>query len=161
MKIKFYALGGTIDKIYFDAMSKYQVGPPGIRGILEDARVRFDYEIESLLQKDSLDMDDKDRAMVLNTVSHEECDHIVITHGTDTMIETAIILKKVKKKVIVLTGAMEPAGFKSSDASFNLGCAIAAVQTLNPGVYIAMNGSIFNPDNAKKNRKLKQFEKRH
>ena len=161
MKIKFFALGGTIDKIYFDAMSKYQVGPPRIQEILGDARVGFDYEIESLIRKDSLDMNNKDRAMVLDAVSNEKCNHIVITHGTDTMIETAVVLKKIEKKTIVLTGAMEPAGFKSSDASFNLGCATAAVQTLAPGVYIAMNGRIFNPENAEKNRELKQFEKKY
>ncbi len=161
MKIKFFATGGTIDKIYFDAMSKYQVGQPRIREILEEARVCFEYEIKSLLQKDSLDITDDDRNMIFNSVKHEPCDHIVITHGTDTMIETAMVLKKIKNKTIVFTGAMEPASFKTSDASFNLGCAIAAVQTLAPGVYIAMNGNIFDPDNAQKNRALKQFEKKY
>ena len=161
IKIKFFALGGTIDKIYFDAMSKYQVGPPRIKEILEDARVGFKYEIKSLLQKDSLDMTDDDRSLVLKAVSNEPCDRIVITHGTDTMIQTAMVLKNIPKKTIVFTGAMEPASFKSSDASFNLGCAVAAVQTLAPGVYIAMNGNIFNPENAIKSRTLKQFQKKY
>ncbi len=161
MKIKFFALGGTIDKIYFDAMSKYQVGPPRIKEILTDARVVFSYEVTSLLRKDSLDMTDDDRDMVFQAVRSETCNHIVITHGTDTMIETAMVLKKIKGKTIVFTGAMEPAGFKSSDATFNLGCAIGAVQTLKPGVYIAMNGNIFDPANARKNRELKQFEKKY
>ncbi len=161
IKIKFFALGGTIDKIYFDAMSKYQVGPPRIEEILKDARVGFDYEIQSVLRKDSLDMTDVDRKIIFNAVKNDPCDHIVITHGTDTMIETAMVLKKIKNKVIVFTGAMEPAGFKSSDASFNLGCAIGAVQTLDTGVYIAMNGNIFDPANAVKNRKLKRFEKKY
>ena len=161
MKIKFFALGGTIDKIYFDAMSKYQVGQPRIREILDEARVVFEYEIKSLLQKDSLDMTNEDRNMVFEAVKNETCSHIVITHGTDTMIETAMVLKEIKNKVIVFTGAMEPASFKSSDASFNLGCAVAAVQTLSPGVYIAMNGNIFDPENARKNREIKQFERKY
>ena len=160
MKIKFFAVGGTIDKIYFDAMSTYQIGPPKIEEILKDAGVNFDYEVESLMKKDSLDMDEKNRKKILDAVMDEECQHIIITHGTDTMIKTALTLKQVKNKTIVLTGSMEPACFKSSDACFNLGSATAAVQALAPGIYIAINGRIFNPENVKKNRSLKQFEEK-
>ncbi|MBF0377545.1 MAG: asparaginase [Desulfamplus sp.] len=157
MKIKFFAIGGTIDKVYFDALSNYQVGPPGIENIIKEARVNFDYEVVSLLKKDSLDMTQEDRNMIYEALLKEESKHIVITHGTDTMIETAMVLKSIKDKVIVLTGAMEPACFKSSDASFNLGSAVAAVQTLSPGVYIAINGRVFDPANIRKDRDLKQF----
>lgn len=160
MKIKFFTLGGTIDKVYFDAMSRYEIGPPSIQEILKDARINFDYEVESLLKKDSLDMTDQDREIILKSVEADRHDRIVITHGTDTMVETGMALKPIKNKTIVLTGAMEPAGFKSSDATFNLGCAIAAVQTLSPGVYIAISGRIFDPENTQKNRERKQFEER-
>ncbi|MBF0203446.1 MAG: asparaginase, partial [Desulfamplus sp.] len=137
--------------------SNYQVGPPGIENIIKEARVNFDYEVVSLLKKDSLDMTSEDRAMIHNAVLQEESNHIVITHGTDTMVDTAMVLKSIHEKVIVLTGAMEPACFKSSDASFNLGCAVAAVQILSPGVYIAINGRVFDPARVKKDRSLKQF----
>ncbi|MBF0228813.1 MAG: asparaginase [Desulfamplus sp.] len=157
MKIKFFAIGGTIDKVYFDALSNYQVGPPGIESIIKEARVNFDYEVVSLLKKDSLDMTKEDRNMIYEALLKEESKHIVITHGTDTMIETAMVLKAIEGKVIVLTGAMEPACFKSSDASFNLGSAVAAVQTLSQGVYIAINGRVFDPANVRKDRDLKQF----
>ncbi|MBF0572757.1 MAG: asparaginase [Desulfamplus sp.] len=157
MKIKFFAIGGTIDKVYFDALSNYQVGPPGIENIIKEARVNFDYEVVSLLKKDSLDMTNEDRNMIYEALLKEESKHIVITHGTDTMIETAMVLKAIEGKVIVLTGAMEPACFKSSDASFNLGSAVAAVQTLSPGVYIAINGRVFDPATVRKDRDLKQF----
>lgn len=157
MKIKFFAIGGTIDKVYFDALSNYQVGPPGIESIIREARVNFDYEVVSLLKKDSLDMTPEDRNLIHDAVTKENSKHIVITHGTDTMVETAMVLKAIEGKVIVLTGAMEPACFKSSDASFNLGSAVAAVQTLPPGVYIAINGRVFDPEKVKKDRNLKQF----
>ncbi|MCD4718443.1 MAG: asparaginase domain-containing protein [Desulfobacula sp.] len=160
MKIKFFAVGGTIDKVYFDALSKYEVGESNISNILKDARVNFDYDVSSLLKKDSLEMTDQDRLIVQQAVKNESNDKIIITHGTDTMIETAQILGNVKNKVIVLTGAMEPAKFKSSDAIFNLGSAVAAVQTLPHGIYLAISGRIFTPDNVKKNRTLKVFEKK-
>ena len=157
MKIKFFAVGGTIDKVYFDALSTYQVGPPGIESIIKEARVNFDYEVVSLIKKDSLEMTDDDREQVRKAIENEESRHIVITHGTDTMVETAKVLKSIKGKVMVLTGAMEPAIFKSSDAAFNLGSAVAAVQTLAEGVYIAISGRVFNPDKVQKDRSLKQF----
>jgi L-asparaginase len=160
MKIKFFSVGGTIDKVYFDALSRYEVGESNIKDILQNAKVNFDHEIEALLKKDSLDMTDEDRLIILKAVQNEFNDKIIITHGTDTMIETAIALSSIKCKVIVLTGAMEPAKFKTSDAMFNLGSAVAAVQVLPAGVYLAISGRIFTPDNVRKNRAQKQFEEK-
>ncbi|MBC2704021.1 asparaginase domain-containing protein [Desulfobacula sp.] len=160
MKIKFFAVGGTIDKVYFDALSKYEVGESNIDDILKNARVNFEYDISSILKKDSLEMTDKDRLAIRQAVQNEPNNKVIITHGTDTMIETAKVLGTVKDKVIVLTGAMEPAKFKSSDAIFNLGAAVAAVQTLSNGVYLAISGRIFTPENVRKNRILKLFEEK-
>ena len=160
MKIKFFAVGGTIDKVYFDALSKYEIGESNINDILKNARVNFEPDVSSILKKDSLDMTDQDRMTVHEAVTNEENDKVIITHGTDTMIETAKVLKSIKNKTIILTGAMEPAKFNSSDAVFNLGSAVAAVQTLHSGVYIVISGRVFTPDKVKKNRKLKIFEKK-
>ncbi len=158
MKIKVFSTGGTIDKIYFDAKNDYQVGAPQIIEVLKDAHVTFEFDVESILKKDSLDMTDTDRELILSHVSNDPANHIIITHGTDTMVLTAKVLKQVSGKVIVLTGSMEPARFKGSDAVFNIGCAVGAVQALQPGVYIALNGRIFNPEKVKKNVLLNQFE---
>jgi L-asparaginase len=110
------------------------------------------------LHKDSLDMTDEDRRLIFHRISSDDHRHIVLTHGTDTMIQTAKTLKTIPGKVIVLTGAMEPARFKYSDAVFNIGGAVAAVQILQPGVYIAMNGRIFDPDRVRKNLEKSWFE---
>jgi L-asparaginase len=160
MIIKFITVGGTIDKIYFDKLSTYEVGESHIHEILKDARINFKFEVSSLLKKDSLEMTDEDRQLVFEAVSADKNDKIVITHGTDTMVDTAKVLNNIKGKVIVLTGAMEPACFKSSDAIFNLGSAIAAVQTLSPGAYIVISGRIFSPDIVQKNQDKKKFEKK-
>lgn len=160
MKIKFFTAGGTIDKVYFDALSKYEVGDSQIDKLLNEARVNFKYEVMSLLKKDSLEMTDEDRHLILDAVRQAADDKIVITHGTDTMVKTALLLKQIPNKVIVLTGAMEPSIFKSSDALFNLGTAVAAVQTLGNGVYIAISGRIFDPERVEKNRDAKQFEEK-
>jgi L-asparaginase len=158
MRIKIFSVGGTIDKVYFDALSQYQVGFPSVRNILESLPIAFEYKIESLLRKDSLDMDDADRALIREHVMAEPCDKIIITHGTDTMIETGKNLHGIPAKCIVLTGAMEPAGFKSSDAVFNVGVAVGAVSALPDGVYIAMNGQVLDPFQCRKNRALGMFE---
>lgn len=158
VEIKLFAVGGTIDKIYFDNLSDYKVGEPGCSEILKDANVTFAYECESILRKDSLNMTDKDRSDVFDRVNADPARLVIITHGTDTMIETARKLKAIPGKTIVLTGAMQPARFKSSDAEFNIGTAVAAVQLLPPGAYIAMNGRIFDPDKVRKNRKHNRFE---
>jgi L-asparaginase len=158
MKIKFYATGGTIDKVYFDAKSEYQVGAPQVEEILKGSNVAFEYEVESILQKDSLEMTDQDRRQIREIIENEPCDKIVITHGTDTMTETAKFLLGIEKKTIVFTGAMEPARSRYTDATFNVGCAIGAVQALSAGVYIAMNGSVYEADKVQKNYDAKRFE---
>lgn len=158
MKIKIYTVGGTIDKVYFDRKSAYEVGEPKIGEILKEANVTFEYEISPILHKDSLDMTEEDRYLIFDKIASDEHRHILLTHGTDTMIQTAKKLKTIPDKVIVLTGAMEPARFSYSDAAFNIGCAVAAIQTLTPGVYIAMNGRIFDPDRIKKNPEQNWFE---
>lgn len=158
MRLKIYTTGGTIDKVYFDKKSDYQVGDSQAGGVLERANVVIEYEVESILRKDSLDLTEQDRKLIRQTVESSPEDHIVITHGTDTMIEMAKALQDVEGKTIVLTGSMYPARFRDSDAVFNIGCALTAAQILQPGVYIAMNGRIFDPRSALKNVELNKFE---
>ena len=158
MKIKIFTTGGTIDKVYFDKKSEYQVGDPQAKGVLEKANVVLDYEVETILKKDSLDLTDSDRELIRRKVESTPYDRVIVTHGTDTMIETARELESVTEKTIVLTGSMYPAQFKESDAVFNLGGAITSVQILKPGVYIAMNGRIFSSRNVRKNVELNRFE---
>lgn len=158
MSIKIITTGGTIDKAYFDNKSTYQVGEPQASGVLERANVVIDYEVASILKKDSLDMDDSDRELIRKFVEADPAKRIIITHGTDTMVLTAESLQQIPDKTIVLTGSMYPAQYRDSDAVFNMGCALLGVQTLEPGVYIAMNGRIFNPKNTVKNVELNRFE---
>lgn len=158
MDIKIYTVGGTIDKVYFDNKSTFAVGEPKIGEILEEAGVTFSYSLDAILHKDSLDMTDADRELIYEKVAADSHRRIILTHGTDTMVETARKLQQIPGKIMVLTGAMQPARFKSSDAAFNIGCAVAAVQTLPPGAYIAMNGRIFDPDRTRKNRDQNRFE---
>ena len=160
MKIKIYTTGGTIDKVYFDQKSEYQVGDPQANGVLERANVVLDYEVESIIKKDSLDFTDEDRELIRKKVESTSLERIVITHGTDTMIDTAKVFKNITDKTIVMTGSMYPAQFRDSDAVFNIGCAVTAAQILAPGVYIAMNGCIFKPDDARKNVELNRFEEK-
>lgn len=156
--IKIFTTGGTIDKTYFDARSEYEVGDPQIVGILREANVAVPYDIEILLRKDSLDLTEEDRALIHDRVAAEPAGRVLITHGTDTMVETARVLRDVPGKTIVLVGSLSPAKFKHSDAEFNIGFAMAAVQALPPGVYIAMNGLILTPEHARKNRERNRFE---
>lgn len=159
MRVTIFTTGGTIDKVYFDAKSAYEVGDPLIGEILQEANVSFDFEVRRLFQKDSLDLTDADRALVVEHVQRADDRRIVITHGTDTMVDTArSIDAAVDDKVVVLVGALNPARFRSSDALFNIGFAVAAVQTLEAGVYIAMNGRVFAPDHVQKNRTANRFE---
>ena len=158
MTIKILTTGGTIDKIYFDAKSEFQVGDPQIGELLREANVSFDFEVESIMRKDSLEMTDDDRALIRRHAEDDACDHILITHGTDTLVKTANALLDVGGKTIVLTGSMQPARLRVSDAIFNIGYAIAAAQMLDPGVYIAMNGRVFDPRTARKNVEQHRFE---
>ena len=159
MFIRFITTGGTIDKIYFDAISQFEVGDSQMRYILTEGLVNFDYEIVSLFQKDSLELTETDRATLKQCIEQDDASLVVVTHGTDTMVETAGALAGIKGKSIVLTGALSPARFKSTDAIFNVGMAVAAVQLVRPGVYIAMNGQLFGADEARKNRKANRFER--
>lgn len=158
MKIKIYTVGGTIDKVYFDKLSDYEVGESVVTQMLKDANVQFDFEIEPVMRKDSLDMSDEDRQILFEKISADKTEHVLITHGTDTVIQSALILQQIKDKVIVMTGAMQPARFKDSDATFNIGFALGAMQVLKHGVYIAINGKIFDPSKANKVRTLNIFE---
>jgi L-asparaginase len=158
MFIRFITTGGTIDKIYFDAMSRFEVGDPLLKHILSDALVGFEYDIVPLFQKDSLELTDADRAAIRRYIEKDDARRIVITHGTDTMAQTAAELRSIRDKSIVLTGALSPARFRSTDAVFNVGMAVAAVQLVDPGVYIAMNGRIFAEGEVLKNRDTNRFE---
>jgi L-asparaginase len=135
--------GGTIDKAYFDATSQYQISDTMIARLLEVARVTHPFVIEEVLRKDSLELDDQDRADIAARVAAAENDRIVITHGTDTMTVTAAALRHIPGKTVVLVGALAPARFAESDAAFNLGMAFAAVQVAPQGIHVAMNGSVF------------------
>lgn len=157
-KLNILTTGGTIDKIYYDDMSDYQIGEPEIGRILKAINVSFDWTIQALMKKDSLDMNAEDRARVRQAVLASEDRHFLITHGTDTMVDTAKALGDVGGRVVIMTGALNPARFIDSDAVFNIGCAIGAVQVLPPGVWIAMNGRIWNPDTVRKNRRANRFE---
>jgi L-asparaginase len=157
MKIKIISAGGTIDKVYFDRMSDYKVGKPQIIEMIKEANFDLELDFTSVLKKDSLDFTDDDRSLIKKTVEEDSCSHLVITHGTDTMIETARMLKDISGKVIVLTGSMLPANFKFSDAPYNIACALMAVQLLRPGAYIVMNGKVFDPDKVQKDRKSNRF----
>ena len=156
--VKIFTTGGTIDKTYFDAKSEYEVGEPQIIDILGIANVGLDYEVEMLMRKDSLQMTDADRQLIRDRVLGDPSDRILITHGTDTMVDTAAALEGGGDKTIVLVGSLSPAQFKRSDAEFNIGFALAAVQTLPPGVYSAMNGQVFRPESVRKNRDRNRFE---
>ncbi len=158
MSIKILATGGTFDKIYYDAKNDFHIGEPMAATILEEANVSFDYEVESILEKDSLDITDQDREQIRRKVNEQSHDKIIITHGTDTMIQTALCLLDISDKTIVIIGAMQPARMRFSDASYNIGFASSAVQILPPGVYVAMNGQIFDPRNTHKNVAQSRFE---
>jgi len=149
--------GGTIDKIYFDALSDYQVGETVVAKLLEIARVKRPFRIEEVTRKDSLELDDADRAHIRARVVAAHESHIVITHGTDTMTETARVLADIPGKTVVLVGALAPARFGESDASFNLGMAFATVQVAQPGVYITMSGSVFPVAHVVKDREKGAF----
>jgi L-asparaginase len=149
--------GGTIDKIYFDALSDYQIGDTVVARLLEIGRVRRPFRVEEVTRKDSLDLVEADRALIRERVAAAPEAHVVITHGTDTMTDTAKALAGLPGKVIVLVGALAPARFGESDASFNLGMAFAAVQLAEPGVYIAMSGSVFRADKVIKDRAAGMF----
>lgn len=157
--IQIFTTGGTIDKVYFDANSEFEVGGSALSELLTESNIHEGYQLQGLMRKDSLEMDDKDRELILNAVRRCECEHILITHGTDTMADTAAVLASVTGKTIVLTGAMQPARMRCTDATFNIGFAWATVQLLPAGVYIAMNGEVFEAGSVRKNLKAQRFER--
>ena len=149
--------GGTIDKQYFDALSEYQVGGSMVARLLEIARVTLPFQIVEVTRKDSLELDDVDRANIVAAAQDVETSHIVVTHGTDTMTVTAEALAAVEGKTMVLVGALVPARFSESDAAFNLGMAFATAQVAPPGVYITMNGTVFPAGKVVKDRQRGAF----
>lgn len=159
MFIRFVTTGGTIDKIYFDDMSQFEVGESQVQHILTEGLVNFDYDVVSMFRKDSLDLTDDDRQKLKDFIENDAAERYVISHGTDTMVETAEVLAAIPEKSMVLTGALSPARFKTTDAVFNVGMAVAAVQTVNPGVYLAISGQIFEAGNVRKNREKNRFER--
>ena len=150
--------GGTIDKNYFDALSEYQIVDSGIPALLKEARVALPYRLAEVMRKDSLELTDADRTLIAAAAREAPEMRIVITHGTDTMTETAKLLAaQVPDKTIVLTGALSPARFAETDAPFNLGMAFATAQMAPPGVWIAMSGQVFDGLQVRKDREAGKF----
>ena len=156
-RLHIFTTGGTIDKVYFDALSEFQVGETAIDAILREANMTVPYDLTSLMKKDSLELTDADRRAIHAAVSASPARHILITHGTDTMAQTARTLLDIANKTIVLTGAMQPARLRSTDAIFNVGFALAAAQLKPAGVYIAMNGQVFDARSVRKDREAGRF----
>jgi L-asparaginase len=150
--------GGTIDKVYFDDKSDFQVGEPQIGRILQELGVAFRFNVIPIIRKDSLHITAADRELLRQTIAAQPATHVLVTHGTDSMVETAKVLATIPDKTIVLTGALNPARFRGSDAEFNIGTAVGAVQCLSPGVYIAMNGRVWDPQRVRKNVAENRFE---
>ena len=165
MHVQVFTTGGTIDKVYFDAKSAFEVGEPLVADVFRQAGVAFSFSVEVLFQKDSLDLTDADRDAIADRVLACDADRVIVTHGTDTMPETARTLaarlaaqaEGGAAKTVVLVGSLAPARFKASDAEFNVGFAAAAVQALDPGVYVAMNGRVFRPEAVRKDRAGNRF----
>lgn len=153
MKIKILTAGGTIDKVYSEDRGtlNFSFGKQAIKEISENkVNLNFDYDIERIISKDSLEMEDVDRELLKKACEEAAEEKILITHGTDTMIDTAKVLSDISNKAIVLTGASQPYRFRESDAEFNIGVAIGALNSLDDGVYIAMNGRVYKWDECQK-----------
>lgn len=160
-EIRILATGGTFDKEYNELDGSLFFKDTHLYEILRKGRCTLEISVRTLMMVDSLEMTKSDREVILHSCLRAEPDRIIITHGTDTMIETAKLLKqKVKDKTVVLTGALIPYAFGTSDGFFNLGNAIGFVQSLQPGVYICMNGKVFDPDQVKKNYSTGFFEQK-
>ncbi len=157
-KLQIFTTGGTVDKIYFDALSEFQIGDPVVGPILESMNVGFEFYVDELMRLDSLDMTDQHRQTIQQRVSECDAEYILIMHGTDGMVETAGWLGGIGNKKIIFTGAMQPAAFSDTDAVFNIGCAVGALQMVEDGVYIVMNGQVFAADHVVKNRAAHRFE---
>ncbi|MBU2573566.1 MAG: asparaginase [Elusimicrobia bacterium] len=157
--IKIIVTGGTFDKEYNELTGELFFHKTHIREMLRLGRCRLSVRVKTLMLVDSLCMTERERRSILRECLSSREKRILITHGTDTMVETAKVLgPRIKDKTVVLTGAMVPYKFGSSDGMFNLGSALSFVQSLEPGVYIAMNGKYFRWDNARKNRTRGVFD---
>ena len=150
--------GGTIDKNYFDALSEYQIVDSGIPALLAEARVAVPFRVVEVMRKDSLELPEDDRALIAAAAREAPESRIVVTHGTDTMTETARVLAaQVPGKTVCLTGALSPARFAETDAPFNLGMAFATAQVAPAGVWIAMSGQVFDGLKVRKDRAAGKF----
>lgn len=159
MSIRIFITGGTFDKEYNELNGKLYFKDSHLPEMLKLGRSRVDFSIRTLMMIDSLEMTESDRQIIVDNCQKCKEERILITHGTDTIVETAQFLaKSVNNKTIVLTGAMIPYKFGSSDGLFNLGSSLAFVQVLTHGVYISMNGRYFTWDNVRKNKRLGEFE---
>ena len=159
MAIKIFLTGGTFDKEYNELTGQLFLRDTHLPKMLELGRNAVPVDINTIMMIDSLDMTEDDREIITQNIIKSDEDRIIVTHGTDTMVKTAqAIAEKVKNKTIVLFGAMIPYAFGSSDGLFNLGSALAFAQTLPHGVYISMNGRLFNHDNCRKNKQTGKFE---
>jgi L-asparaginase len=159
MRIRIFVTGGTFDKEYNELTGELFFKETHVPDMLRLGRCQLDVDIETLMMIDSLEMTDRHRELILDRCLRAEHSRIVVTHGTDTMQQTAAVLGHgITDKTIVLTGAMVPYTFGSSDGMFNLGTALAFAETLGPGVYVAMNGRCFPWDSVRKNRSLGIFE---
>lgn len=159
MSIRIFVTGGTFDKEYNELTGELFFKETHLPEMLQRSRSSLDVTVRTLMMIDSLQMTDEDRELIVHQCRASQEDKIIITHGTDTMTTTAKVLaEKIKDKTIVLTGAMIPYKFGSSDGFFNLGSALAFAQTLPAGVYVAMNGRYFNWDNVRKNKQTGVFE---
>ncbi len=159
MNILFIQTGGSIDKDYPRSIKGYafEIDEPAIARILQRINPEFTYSVKTLLKKDSQEITDEDRKMLTVFCTHAKFNKIIITHGTDTMLETAKSLNIIKNKTIILTGSFKPERFRDSDADFNAGMAVGAVDLLPAGVYIAMNGKVRRFDKIKRNQKTGYF----
>jgi L-asparaginase len=156
--IRILITGGTIDKDYDPMTGELTFAKSHLSNMLNQVRCKAKYVLEEIMLKDSLQMRDEDRQEILKSCMDCQEDKIIVTHGTDTMVETAQVLgKNIRGKTVVLVGAMVPYAFGASDALFNLGCSFSAVQALQQGVYVTMNGKIFPWDNVRKNRESGEF----
>jgi L-asparaginase len=159
MSVRIFITGGTFDKEYNELTGQLYFKDSHLPEMLDLGRCLVPVDIRTLMMIDSLEMTDIDRELIARHCLEADENQIIITHGTDTMADTARILgEKIKNKTVVITGAMIPYKFGSSDGLFNLGSAMAFVQTLKPGIYVAMNGRCFHADNVRKNKQTGEFE---
>jgi len=158
MKLALITMGGTIDKDYFDALSEYQVVDSIM--LAEVARLGIDFPCDqfAVCSKDSLEIVESDREALLQKIQSIDSSHVLVSHGTDTMVDTARFIQSRTEKTVVFFGAMRPSRFKDSDAMFNFAFALGALKSLDSGVYVAMSANLFRPDEVTKNRDAGRFE---